>query len=218
MLDTQQPIPKPATWESEIIIPLTQNLAGGIASTLLLAMLTYAWNNSNHLANDLNNILTWSGLAGASVTSLATLIRFFADDVGLISAAYKAGQRSRDEEMQRLNRQISILEQQPGKPPPAAASEINQRLGKMKGDYDNAKRLITILLDGGNISRNSGEHDLTQRPWERAVSLIEKAKVYQHSDRQLLITSRSEAMKTLTEFFKEQLEMANNTAFQPAWW
>ena len=208
----------PEAWESDILVPITQNIGGGLAASIILAVLNYAWARANSLAFDLNETLIWSGLIGVLVAAVTTIIRFFSDELGLLRAAYLAGQQSRDEEIQRLNRQISILEQR-GQPTPADATEINKRLGKMKGDLYNATNLLKILLDGGNISRSNGEHDLTQRPWERAVGLLEKSKVYGYADRQLLISSRAEAHKTLTEFYQQQYDKAAaNVSFQPAWW
>lgn len=209
----------PQNWESHIIVPLTQNVGGGIAAAIILAVLNYAWTRANHLAFDQNETLIWTGLAGILVAAATTLVRFFSDELGLLRAAYTAGQRSMMEEIQRLNRQISILEQRGGQPTPGDATDINKRLGKMKGDLYNATTLLKILLDGGNISRSNGEHDLSQRPWERAVALLEKAKVYSHADRQLLISGRTEAQRTLTEFYQQQYDKAAaNVAFQPAWW
>lgn len=207
----------PQNWESNILVPITQNLTGGLATTIILSVLNLAWTRANHLPFDLNETMIWTGIAGTIVTTATTIVRFYADEIGLLHAAYSAGQRSRDEEIHRLNRQISLLEQR-GQPLAQDATDINKRLGKMKGDLYNATTLLKILLDGGNISRNSGEHDLTQRPWERAVGLLAKAKVI-NQDRQLIISSRSAAWATLTEFYQQQYDLASaNISFQPAWW
>jgi len=99
------------------------------------------------------------------------------------------------------------------------ATTVNARLGQMAGDRDNAVKLLKILLDGGSVARNNSEHGLGRRPWERAVALLEKAKIYRHDARILLIENRSEALKSLAEFYDDQYRLAqDNSSFHPAWW
>lgn len=212
----QQNVPD-QSWESHIVVPLTQNLGAGICAAIILVLLTYSWDRLNYLAFARDDTLIWSGICGAILACAMTIIRFYADEIGLLTAAYRAGQRSMHDEIQRLNRQISLLEQSPGQP--ADVTAINKRLGIMQGDYQNAERLLEVLLSGGSVSRDSDDHGLTRRPLERAVRLLEKSKIYNHPDRVLLITNRNQAKTTLSGFWQEQYERAQaNQSFQPAWW
>lgn len=204
-------------WELHILVPLTQNVGGGLSTALLLALLAYAWDRLNNLYFDLESVAAWCAIAGGVFFSITTIVRFYADEVGLLNAAYRAGQRSQQGEILRLNRQISQLEQQPQSP--GNATEINQRLGIMQGDYLNAVALLKILLDGGNISRSSNEHQLGRRPWERAIALLEKSKIYDHESRSPLVSGRNAALSALEAYWAEQYDRAEKSEkFQPAWW
>lgn len=212
----QQAVPD-QSWESHIVVPLTQNLGAGICAAIILVLLTYSWDKLNYLAFVRDDTLIWSGICGTILACTMTIIRFYADEIGLLTAAYRAGQRSMQDEIQRLNRQIALLEQNPSQP--ADVTAINKRLGIMQGDYQNAEMLLDVLLSGGNVSRASSDHNLTRRPLERAVRLLEKSKVYNHAERALLVTNRNQAKTTLSEFWQQQYDRAEaNQSFQPAWW
>lgn len=218
MIELQRQERQAQNWENNVLVPLVQNGAGSVAAAILLATLTYAWDYANGLATNGDELLRWCVIVGVGVLAVATIVRFFGDEIGLMRAVYTAGQRSRDEEIQRLNRQISLIEQSH----PSAmqdATTVNARLGQMAGDRDNAVKLLKILLDGGSVARNNSEHGLGRRPWERAVVLLEKAKIYRHDARMLLIENRSEALKSLAEFYDDQYKLASeNGSFHPAWW
>jgi len=206
-------------WEGNVLVPLVQNAAGGVAAAIMIATVTYAWDYANGLATDGWELLRWGVIIGVAVAAIATIVRFFGDEVGLMRAVYVAGQRSRDDEIQRLNRQISLMEQQQQPGAMQDATVVNARLGQMAGDRDNAVKLLKILLDGGSVARSNSEHGLGRRPWERAVALLEKAKIYNHDSKELLIENRSEALRALAEFYDDQYRLAqDNSSFHPAWW
>lgn len=206
-------------WEGNVLVPLVQNAAGGVAAAIMIATVTYAWDYANGLATDGWELLRWGVIIGVAVAAIATIVRFFGDEVGLMRAVYVAGQRSRDDEIQRLNRQISLMEQQQQPGAMQDATAVNARLGQMAGDRDNAVKLLKILLDGGSVARSNSEHGLGRRPWERAVALLEKAKIYNHDSKELLIENRSEALRALAEFYDDQYRLAqDNSSFHPAWW
>lgn len=206
-------------WEGNVLVPLVQNAAGGVAAAIMIATATYAWDYANGLATDGWELLRWGVIIGVAVAAIATIVRFFGDEVGLMRAVYVAGQRSRDDEIQRLNRQISLMEQQQQPGAMQDATAVNARLGQMAGDRDNAVKLLKILLDGGSVARSNSEHGLGRRPWERAVALLEKAKIYNHDSKELLVENRSEALRALAEFYDDQYRLAqDNSSFHPAWW
>lgn len=206
-------------WEGNVFVPLVQNAAGGAAAAIMIATVTYAWDYANGLATDGWELLRWGAIIGMAVAAIATIVRFFGDEVGLMRAVYVAGQRSRDDEIQRLNRQISLMEQQQQPGAMQDATAVNARLGQMAGDRDNAVKLLKILLDGGSVARSNSEHGLGRRPWERAVALMEKAKIYNHDSKELLVENRSEALRALAEFYDDQYRLAqDNSSFHPAWW
>lgn len=206
-------------WEGNVLVPLVQNAAGGVAAAIMIATVTYAWDYANGLATDGWELLRWGVIIGVAVAAIATIVRFFGDEVGLMRAVYVAGQRSRDDEIQRLNRQISLMEQQQQPGAMQDATAVNARLGQMAGDRDNAVKLLKILLDGGSVARSNSEHGLGRRPWERAVALLEKAKIYNHDSKELLVENRSEVLRALAEFYDDQYRLAqDNSSFHPAWW
>ena len=90
----------PQTWTADVGVPLMQNVLGGVATAGIVAI---AWRAFGELPAD-----WWlpSALAGAGVACLATLTRFFADDVGIVAIAYKSGRRSRDAEVNALHLQV----------------------------------------------------------------------------------------------------------------
>ena len=96
-----QRIPPP-TWASHVLIPLAQNVAGGMAvwGLGLIGYMTIQYTRA--LPWDLDGARLWCGFVGGAVTCLVTVIRFFGDDLGLLASAYKLGQASRDAEIANL--------------------------------------------------------------------------------------------------------------------
>lgn len=94
-------------WVRLIVVPLTQNLLGGIATVgALVVPLLLIWRITGWA-----DPLAYYGAAavGAMVTFLATLTRFFADDFGLLLAAYHRGRRDLMPELEAAYQTIDDL-------------------------------------------------------------------------------------------------------------
>lgn len=87
-----------------IVIPLAQNLIGGLGVACLGWIGLYA---ADVLTS---NTLLWSALLGLGVSCLVTLLRFFADDLGLLGAAWRAGWKAGEGERRLLEMRIKELE------------------------------------------------------------------------------------------------------------
>src|SRR6478672_4680501 len=89
----EQPF-EPQTWTADIMVPMTQNVFGGAALGALGFIGFVAVSEWRQVLWHAADALLWCLLLGAAVTCLMTVLRFFGDDLGLITGAYKAGQRS----------------------------------------------------------------------------------------------------------------------------
>src|SRR6476619_2215752 len=82
------------TWTADILVPLTQNICGGAALGALGFIGFVAVSEWRQVLWHAVDALLWCLLLGSAATCLMTVLRFFGDDMGLLTAAYKAGQRS----------------------------------------------------------------------------------------------------------------------------
>src|SRR5215212_10363580 len=82
------------TWTADILVPLTQNICGGVALGGLGFIGFVAVSEWQHIVWYTGDALLWCILLGAAITCMMTVLRFFGDDLGLLTTAYKAGQRS----------------------------------------------------------------------------------------------------------------------------
>src|SRR5258706_11761302 len=88
-IDDDNLLPLP-TWEAHVLIPITQNILGGVAVGALGFIGVIAYTGAINNIVDLYNAGVWCGLAGGIVTCIITIIRFFGDDLGIVLAAYRA--------------------------------------------------------------------------------------------------------------------------------
>src|SRR3569832_21803 len=82
------------TWTADIFVPLTQNVCGGAALGGLGFIGFVAVSEWHHIVWYADDALLWCILLGAAITCVMTVVRFFGDDLGMLTTAYKAGQRS----------------------------------------------------------------------------------------------------------------------------
>ena len=101
MIEQEKTTQIQVTWETAIIIPLTQNIVGGLAVGVFLAVLSYVWADINTLPVEQNTLIHWALIVGAAVTCAATFLRFFGDDVGLLATAYRKSRCSKGSRGQR---------------------------------------------------------------------------------------------------------------------
>src|SRR4051812_30914086 len=81
---------EPQTWTADILVPMTQNVFGGIALGAFGFIGFVAVSEWQQVLWQADDALLWCILLGAAVPCLMTVVRFFGDDVGLITQAYKA--------------------------------------------------------------------------------------------------------------------------------
>ena len=93
------------TWTTDVLVPLTQNLCGGLAVGVLGFIAFVAVNEWRNVLWRSDGALLWCLLAGGAVACAMTILRFFSDDVGITVQSYHAGRRS-------MLPQISALEVQ----------------------------------------------------------------------------------------------------------
>src|SRR6478672_7198477 len=79
------------TWTTDILVPLTQNICGGAALGALGFIGFVAVSEWHQVLWHADDALLWCILLGAAVTCTMTVIRFFGDDLGLLTTTYKAG-------------------------------------------------------------------------------------------------------------------------------
>src|SRR3954466_153699 len=84
----EQPVEQ-QTWTADIFVPLTQNICGGAALGGLGFIGFVAVSEWHHIVWYAGDALLWCLLLGAAVTCLMTVIRFFGNDLGLLTTAYK---------------------------------------------------------------------------------------------------------------------------------
>lgn len=113
----------------DIFVPLLQDAIGGLAAAGLCAILSLAVATWLGADPDLVGLAFWCLLLGGATTCLATVVRFFGDNVGLLHLAYKRGQDS-----QRLR--ISTLE-----------LRLTAAQGQVKALFE--QREISPLVGGG---------------------------------------------------------------------
>lgn len=211
-----QPRVPPPTWASHVLIPLAQNIAGGLAvwGMGLIAYMTIQY--ARAMPWDMDGARVWCGLAGGAVSCFVTIIRFFGDDLGLLAAAYKAGQRSRDTEI--ANLQLMLRAMRDAKTSAQAAGTDNAEKREqefMQRAKRDARKLIEVHFNGDSTSRKAMEtRGMGQRDWERAVRLLKAAGVMD-ADGAIGVKSPALALKAIDARLRD--DRAHGETFTPAW-
>lgn len=206
----------PPTWASHVLIPLAQNIAGGAAiwGMGIIGYMTIQY--ARALPWDLEGARLWCALAGGMVTCLITVIRFFGDDLGLLAAAYKAGQRSRDTEI--ANLQLMLRAMRDAKTSAQAAGTDNAEKREqefMQRAKADARKLIEVHFNRDSISREAMKtRGMGQRDWERAARLLKAAGVMD-ADGQIGVKSPALALKAIDARLRD--DRAHGETFTPAW-
>lgn len=194
------------TWASHVLIPLAQNLAGGAAvgGLFLIAVIAAGWS-----ADDLS---LWAGLAGGAVSCTATIIRFFADDFGIVWAAYQSGQRSRDSEVNALQLQLQDALSTAHLDPSSAQQKRTEAMHRARRDV---QRILEIHF-GGETTTRAAMHarGMGQRDWERAVRLLRAAGCIDENGA-MLVRSPQQALKAIETRLNDDSERGGK--FNPSW-
>ena len=212
----EQPVEQ-QTWTADILVPLTQNIFGGAALGGIGFISFVAVSEWRHILWYADDALLWCILAGSAVTCLMTIIRFFGDDVGLITAAYKAGQRSMLPRISALetNLQATSNVLQGKYEHTSEAARLQEVLTRARTD---AERLIRLYFEGQKIDRKSmTERGMGQRDWERARRLLQGAGIVAGNGK-FVIQTPAEAVEQLHQRYTLDAKQSNRTqAFTPAW-
>lgn len=203
---------KGQNWEADVAVPFAQNLLGGIATyALVLAWAEYSQRWTDHAHAE-------AILSGIAITAIATIVRFFGDDLGIIRHAYQAGARSRDGEIYQLNRQIQRLEATAvAGTGQATPTSDNRRLDLCEWSRKHAEKLATIGIRGGDITRR-GDHGIGAKSWERARNLLIASKVWNPETGQWASTKQTEVLGTLKAYYQPHYErMKTDPKYTPAW-
>lgn len=189
------------TWEAHVLIPVTQNILGGIAVGALGFIGVIAYTGTVENAIDLYNAGVWCGLAGGIVTCAVTIIRFFGDDLGVVTTAYKAGYHARDSQVAALELELraSYDAQSSADANGNARSVISERQRMMDQARKDAAKIVEVAFAGDNTSRDAMKgRGMGQRNWERAVRLL-MASGAMNGDGIIVATSPAQALKAIDE-------------------
>src|SRR5215210_5357135 len=168
---------EPQTWTADILVPLTQNICGGAALGTLGFIGFVAVSEWRRIVWYTDDALLWCVLLGSAITCVMTVIRFFGDDMSLITRAYKAGQRSMLPRISALETNLQATNDvlQGKYEHTSDETRLKEVLTRARTD---AERLIRLYFEGQRIDRKSMvERGMGQRDWERARRLLQGAGV-----------------------------------------
>jgi hypothetical protein len=202
----EAPEPIEVTWASHVLIPLAQNVAGGVAVAGLCLVAVVAANQ------DIEAFALWAGLAGATVACTATVIRFFADDFGIVWGAYQAGQRSRDSEINALQLELQNVLSTAHLDPTSAQRKLNDQARNARRDV---QRVLEVHFGGEATTRAAMQaKGMGQRDWERAMRLLRAAGCIDEQGT-MLARSPHQALKAIDSRLNEDGSRGRN--YSPAW-
>lgn len=199
-------------WSSHVLIPVAQNVLGGVAVAGLAMMGVYAYG-----APIENGAGVWCAFGGAAVTCIITITRFFGDDLGLLTAAYKAGRVSRDAQIAalelelRASRDAQTAAEADGNQASAdkRREEFRQRARK------DAATIVAVHFDGDSIARAPMQkRGIAQRDWERAMRLL-KASGVVNGDGVVVIDSPGKAIRAIDAKLASSADKGKT--FTPSW-
>lgn len=208
----QQQMAMPETWETHIVIPVVQNILGGVAFGGLWVTIAYTFGYS--ITDDL---LTSAAVFGISVAFAITIPRFFGDDLGLIWLAQKVGRATADAQISGLVSQNEQLRATIKEMRGSGQNTGSDMLAKIERSHADAQHLLGLAYGGMSIAREKVQPAMTQRPWERAINLLRAAGCLEGNgalaDRNLGV-----ALKRLEEYKIEDIQRANSGRdWRPKW-
>lgn len=208
------------TWISHVLIPLTQNIVGGLACATLTTIATYAVAASQSRALDAETTALWNGLVGAVVAATMTVIRFFGDDIGLIQIAYRAGAASRDDEVNDLRLEMEeaqrLIDQLNGVTISSGARD--ELIDRCQRSREHALELVRRRLAGEEYRRKqlNDSKAMNQHDWNRAYALLCKAGVIDRDTKRMSARTVHEAQRLIDPVYENGLQLAKRGG-RPAW-
>ena len=206
------------TWETAIIIPLTQNIVGGLAVGVFLAVLSYVWADINTLPVEQNTLIHWALIVGAAVTCAATFLRFFGDDVGLLATAYRKGQCSRDAEVAALQLELrAALDAQKAVEVNGTKSATDKQQELLHRAKRDAMKLVEVHFNGDSISRAAmAGRGMGRWDWERANQLL-KAAGAMDGDGNITACTPAQAQQALDQRLATDKTLSQEGTFTTRW-
>lgn len=203
------------TWAGHVLIPVAQNLLGGaaVSGLVLIAYVTVlAWLN---LAWSVYDAKLGCLLIGGLVTCVVTVVRFFGDDLGIVRAAYRAGQQSRDAQIAALQLELRATHDAQNAAEAGGGSPVRKRQELLQRARADCGRIVAVHFDGDAITRKAmAGRNMGQRDWERAMRLLMAAGVVD-GDGVVVAKSPNQALKAVDERLATDTE--RGATFTPAW-
>lgn len=219
-LPTTTEKPETPTWVSHVLIPLTQNIVGGLACTTLTTIATYAVAASQARPLDAETVALWNGLVGAVVAASMTVIRFFGDDIGLLQIAYRAGAASRDDEVNALQLEMEeaqrLIDQLNGVTISSGARD--ELIDRCQRSREHALELVRRRLAGEEYRRKqlNASKAMNQHDWNRAYALLCQAGVIDRDTKKMGARTVHEAQRLIDPVYENGLQLAKRGG-RPAW-
>lgn len=163
------------SWDGSIVVPLTQNIVGGVAVAILISVLAVAYCRALGRIVDIQAMLWIAGTIGVSVAAVFTIVRFFGDDLGLFVAAYRAGQRYADEQIQAVRQENDTLRAQLETARAQGRPALERLAAKQDRSQANAITLLTLGYTKGVSAMAANKvigHELSDPEWRKARQLL----------------------------------------------
>lgn len=223
----EMPRPPAQTWESAVIVPLVQNGVGGLACAILIVVLSLAAARAMHRQID-RELLLWVAISVAVVVTTAfTIIRFFGDDIGLLDAAYRAGQRYADNRLEAMQKENDYLRGQIDSikaNQPATVTGSTRQTEQIERSIVNAQRLLEIAYSKGidaianNKIAQGPQRIIGDQDWRRARRLLVASACIEDESGRLLHSGIREAKRHLAAYTQPHLQRAQQSdRYQIPW-
>ena len=214
---SEQAQPAPATWQSDVLIPLTTNALSGVAWAGGAAIAWY-WAAGGEMPD------VWLAACGSigAIWAIAwTVIRYNGDEIGLFRGAYQAGRRSRDAEVNHLRMQLETYRDAvTAASGNVSTTEANELIARANATLINAVKLLRVIYEHGAAHakrEEMAERHMGQRDWERAKALCISAGVVDQV-LQPLAGDYGTALKRIKEVHGANVaEMRKSKSYRPVW-
>lgn len=205
------------TWENDIFVPLSQNILGGVAVAGLGMAGVIAVSGAIGQSIDLYPYGIGCAMAGAVVTCVITIIRFFGDDLNIILEAYRTGVAT---ERDRLMPRIAALElelsaaydAQSAYEENGATAAIKKNQEIMERSRKDAAHILKIAFQGDKVTRAAMEQrGMGRHDFDRARNLL-KAAGAMNGEGFIVATNPAQALQAIDEQFNADAKQGDNFA------
>ena len=219
------PQPEAQAWASDVFVPLFQNTVGGLASWLGLWVGVRGVLILQQRAVQDGLLLYWCGTIALLGTVVLTVVRYFGDDMGLLMAAYRMGQRSMHGEIRRLQQALDDVSYlaTTAQTMTVDADKATATIEKMASGFTAAETIIRLAYQGEKTSRRALQDRMAPAHWNRASKLQKLAGVIQEkpagSGRWVYLDrTPQEAIARLQHYYEQDVARVKaNDRYRPAW-